>query len=657
MKKLILAGCLFFLGIGITSTVSAADFGYPFVEIAKPACRKDAWSTLGADCKMALPRIVGADYQKYKGDTQFRRIYTVLWGATYDYGWDVGLGSHMGVDIATSAGTPVLSIADGTVVKSDFNSGGWGNYVTIKHTLADKTVIYSNYAHLSAKSVNKGDIVRLGQQIGEVGNTGNSYGNHLHFQIDITDQLHPYYFVTCAKGKNELTVVNTGDCRSYLVANTIDPIAFLETGATGVVPPTGNVIEQIKNKPVIVIEKKSIKSREEILNEEAEEYLKSYILTVNMPSRGTTVAIGSAYEFSVDARDFNKNLSPKNLPGAGVKITVDTKKATVFPDNFTQLNGGIRNVSITPKATGPIDLVFTIGKREIGRKRIYGIAKGSKVVTNDSETLTVKKGYLGQEYDFYVSPLGNGGYYVGTNAYNERYRIEVTKGKAKFCLNVPPAGSACDSSMVVEMIEFSKKDTPNGFFGTRVIPLSSGTIEIRVSQVGKPGANVSKISTDLPIGLDRRHPYYDTIVAGLSKNWWNTRGGYVGQDQEMTTEMTKEFITRILDYQVLKAGMDKTKKQAAINNRELFLRSSKSLASKKWGRAEFADLLLKSLRIPTVKRDAVWNDESGTYQDTMATLRSKYQFRWQDPYGERYFQADKAITVAEALYLASQVVK
>lgn len=299
----------------------------------------------------------------------------------------------MGVDIATSAGTPVLSIADGTVIKSDMSSG-WGNSVTIKHTLADRTVIYSNYSHLNARLVNKGDVVRLGQQIGEVGNTGHSYGNHLHFQIDITDQLHPYYFVTCAKGKNEMVVVNTGDCRSYLTSNTIDPIAFLETGVTGVVTPTGNVIESVKNKPVIIIEKKSIKSREEILNEEAEEYLKSYLLTVNLPSRGTTVAVGTPYSFSIDARDFNKNLSPKNLPGAGVKISVDAKKASVFPDNFTQLNGGVRNITVTPKATGPIELVFTIGKKEIGRKRINAIAKGSKVVTSDTETLTVKKGYL-----------------------------------------------------------------------------------------------------------------------------------------------------------------------------------------------------------------------------------------------------------------------
>ena len=41
----------------------------------------------------------------------------------------------------------------------------------------------------------------------------------------------------------------------------------------------------------------------------------------------------------------------------------------------------------------------------------------------------------------------------------------------------------------------------------------------------------------------------------------------------------------------------------------------------------------------------------------MTTLRTTYKFKWQDQFGERYFQPDKAITVAEALYLAGEVVK
>ncbi len=68
---------------------ASADFGYPFETIAKPSCRKEAWDALTSECKIPLPKIVGADYTKYSTDMNLRRIYTVLWGATYDYGWDV----------------------------------------------------------------------------------------------------------------------------------------------------------------------------------------------------------------------------------------------------------------------------------------------------------------------------------------------------------------------------------------------------------------------------------------------------------------------------------------------------------------------------------------------------------------------------------------
>jgi murein DD-endopeptidase MepM/ murein hydrolase activator NlpD len=86
-------------------------------------------------------------------------VYTVLWEGTYDYGWDVGQGSHMGVDIATSLGTPVYAIGDGEVLVAGWQSG-WGNTISIKHTLDDGSNIYSNYAHLSAISVKVGDTVK-----------------------------------------------------------------------------------------------------------------------------------------------------------------------------------------------------------------------------------------------------------------------------------------------------------------------------------------------------------------------------------------------------------------------------------------------------------------------------------------------------------------
>ena len=155
MKKTLLLLSLFLAGI---PSVFAGSFVYPIDQIAKPACRYSPWNTLDSGCKMALPKISGADYAKYKNDKEYRRIYSVLWGATYTYGWDVGYGSHLGIDISTAQGTPVQSIGDGEVVSSGWQAG-WGNTVSIKHTLSDGKAIYSNYAHLSKTSVTKGTVV------------------------------------------------------------------------------------------------------------------------------------------------------------------------------------------------------------------------------------------------------------------------------------------------------------------------------------------------------------------------------------------------------------------------------------------------------------------------------------------------------------------
>lgn len=196
-----------------------------------------------------------------------------------------------------------------------------------------------------------------------------------------------------------------------------------------------------------------------------------------------------------------------------------------------------------------------------------------------------------------------------------------------------------------------------GYFPTRIIPLSTGTIEIRITKVGSKIGRTTKITGEIPTGLDRQNAYYDAVLAGLSKNWWKTRGGYVGQDEEMTTAMAKDFLSRVLEYQILKAGTNREKKQLAINNRDLFARSSATLESKKWNRGAFSELLLKSLRIPLDSVPPVWLDEKCEWQDTLATLRTQYFFQWQDQFGIKYFQPDRIITLAEAMYLAGEVTR
>ncbi|MBD0268759.1 MAG: peptidoglycan DD-metalloendopeptidase family protein [Cyanobacteria bacterium Co-bin8] len=88
---------------------------------------------------------------------------------------------HQGVDIAGPVGTPIYAAATGTVERSGWNSGGYGNLVDIRHPDGSMT----RYAHNSRLLVRPGQAVRQGQQIAEMGSTGYSTGPHLHFEVHL----------------------------------------------------------------------------------------------------------------------------------------------------------------------------------------------------------------------------------------------------------------------------------------------------------------------------------------------------------------------------------------------------------------------------------------------------------------------------------------
>ncbi|MEV5313008.1 MULTISPECIES: M23 family metallopeptidase [unclassified Streptomyces] len=94
--------------------------------------------------------------------------------------------THSGQDFAVPVGTKVVAAHGGTVVKAGGNGAGdgpaYGNAIVIKHGNGS----YSQYAHLSKVNVRIGQVVAAGQQIALSGNTGNSSGPHLHFEIRTT---------------------------------------------------------------------------------------------------------------------------------------------------------------------------------------------------------------------------------------------------------------------------------------------------------------------------------------------------------------------------------------------------------------------------------------------------------------------------------------
>jgi murein DD-endopeptidase MepM/ murein hydrolase activator NlpD len=91
-----------------------------------------------------------------------------------DY-WD----GHLGIDIAAGEGAPVYAADSGVVVFAGWATGGYGNMVMIDHGNGYQTV----YAHMSSVRANCGQSVAQGGTIGFSGNTGNSTGAHLHFEV------------------------------------------------------------------------------------------------------------------------------------------------------------------------------------------------------------------------------------------------------------------------------------------------------------------------------------------------------------------------------------------------------------------------------------------------------------------------------------------
>jgi len=89
---------------------------------------------------------------------------------------------HSGMDIGAGMGSPIVAAADGEVVRAGY-SGGSGNYTCIHHGSYQGKGIATCYAHQSQILVHPGQQVRRGQLIGRVGNTGNSTGPHLHFEV------------------------------------------------------------------------------------------------------------------------------------------------------------------------------------------------------------------------------------------------------------------------------------------------------------------------------------------------------------------------------------------------------------------------------------------------------------------------------------------
>jgi murein DD-endopeptidase MepM/ murein hydrolase activator NlpD len=112
---------------------------------------------------------------------------------------------HTGLDFQSDAGTAILAAAGGVVVTQEYHAA-YGNMVEIDHG----NDLITRYAHSSKVDVKKGDVIKRGQKIAEVGTTGRSTGPHLHFEVLLQGAPQdPQKFLTVGENLPTETVANS----------------------------------------------------------------------------------------------------------------------------------------------------------------------------------------------------------------------------------------------------------------------------------------------------------------------------------------------------------------------------------------------------------------------------------------------------------------
>ncbi len=120
------------------------------------------------------------------------------------FGWRIDpftgtMALHSGVDFQADVGTPILAAAGGVVVTQEFHPN-YGNMIEIDHGKG----LVTRYGHASRVYVRKGDLIKRGQKIADVGTTGRSTGPHLHFEVRVHEvPQNPKKFLYAASSENQ----------------------------------------------------------------------------------------------------------------------------------------------------------------------------------------------------------------------------------------------------------------------------------------------------------------------------------------------------------------------------------------------------------------------------------------------------------------------
>ena len=194
-----------------------------------------------------------------KSSTILHYTYITPYMGNYLHDYKEYVWGHLGVDIRAPIGTPVLSIANGVIVRANEADATGNKYIVVRHDQVNfngkKTSIYSWYLHLSEILVSEGTKVKKGEMIGRVGMTGIATTPHLHLQIDTNDSpFHPYWHFSSSEAKNAglwfFDAINTGLNKNLAERYTIHPMNFINQFLWGSQESFSSAPEIPKNTPI-----------------------------------------------------------------------------------------------------------------------------------------------------------------------------------------------------------------------------------------------------------------------------------------------------------------------------------------------------------------------------------------------------------------------
>jgi len=379
---------------------SSYAWTYPIKQLSKPTakCKFNLWKNLWPDCKINLPKLTPKDYKTKTHDMFYRRIYTVLWAATYKYWWDQMNWTHLWIDIATSKWTPVYSIWDWKVVFVWHKWWRW-NVIIIRHKFKWR-YIYSNYAHLSKILVKSWQYVKEWIKIWDVWSTWHATWNHLHFQIDKNQGSyhHPFWFRSrCTAWHSIMQIVNGTACLWELLKNTVDPLEFLSTNWANInfqVPSINHIEKVVKQKKIT---RKWMKSFEQIQEEMIQDFLRTHKFSFKF-EKAWVYELWEYGHFTITLKDYRWRTYTDILP-ADLNIIYDKRYFSALYPRGLKILDWKRTISFRTKKTWITFFTVKFWKHFIYQKTIRIVKKWTYIIPKYSNIITLPwTKHIGQSY-------------------------------------------------------------------------------------------------------------------------------------------------------------------------------------------------------------------------------------------------------------------